>query len=82
MFAARPDLMDGMFSRSSQLEGTQPRAACRLHAVFASYIVEHPVLLPRTKSSPALLTRHASLGLKEEELPHRLPSTIFEAIAA
>lgn len=26
MFAARPDLMDGLFSRSSQLEGTQPKA--------------------------------------------------------
>lgn len=30
MFAARPDLMDGLFSRSSQLEGTQPKALAGL----------------------------------------------------
>ena len=68
MFAARPDLMDGMFSRSSQLEGTQPRALAGSIAVFASYIVEHPDSYPDEVLS-RVAHKHASLGLKEEEYP-------------
>ena len=68
MFAARPDLMDGMFSRSSQLEGTQPKALAGSIAVFASYIVREPGLLPRRGPLPRC-TSTPSLGLKEEEYP-------------
>ena len=72
MFAARPDLMDGMFSRSSQLEGTQPKALAGSIAVFASYIVQNPDSYPDEVLSRVCTTKHASLGLKEEEYPHRL----------
>ena len=80
MFAARPDLMDGMFSRSSQLEGTQPRALAGSIAVFASYIVEHPNSYPDEVLS-RVAHKHASLGLKEEEYP-TVYKYLFEAIAA
>lgn len=80
MFAARPDLMDGMFSRSSQLEGTQPRALAGSIAVFASYIVEHSDSYPDEVLS-RVAHKHASLGLKEEEYP-TVYKYLFEAIAA
>ena len=80
MFAARPDLMDGMFSRSSQLEGTQPKALAGSIAVFASYIVEHPDSYPDEVLS-RVAHKHASLGLKEEEYP-TVYKYLFEAIAA
>lgn len=80
MFAARPDLMDGMFSRSSQLEGTQPRALAGSIAVFASYIVQNPDSYPDEVLS-RVAHKHASLGLKEEEYP-TVYKYLFEAIAA
>ena len=80
MFAARPDLMDGMFSRSSQLEGTQPKALAGSIAVFASYIVQHPDSYPDEVLS-RVAHKHASLGLKEEEYP-TVYKYLFEAIAA
>ena len=80
MFAARPDLMDGMFSRSSQLEGTQPKALAGSIAVFASYIVQNPGSYPDEVLS-RVAHKHASLGLKEEEYP-TVYKYLFEAIAA
>lgn len=80
MFAARPDLMDGMFSRSSQLEGTQPRALAGSIAVFASWLVENPNSYPDEVLS-RVAHKHASLGLKEEEYP-TVYKYLFEAIAA
>ena len=80
MFAARPDLMDGMFSRSSQLEGTQPKALAGSIAVFASYIVQNPDSYPDEVLS-RVAHKHASLGLKEEEYP-TVYKYLFEAIAA
>ena len=80
MFAARPDLMDGMFSRSSQLEGTQPQALAGSIAVFASYIVQNPDSYPDEVLS-RVAHKHASLGLKEEEYP-TVYKYLFEAIAA
>ena len=80
MFAARPDLMDGLFSRSSQLEGTQPKALAGSIAVFASYIVEHPDSYPDEVLS-RVAHKHASLGLQEDEYP-TVYKYLFEAIAA
>ena len=80
MFAARPDLMDGMFSRSSQLEGTQPKALAGSIAVFASYIIQNPDSYPDEVLS-RVAHKHASLGLKEEEYP-TVYKYLFEAIAA
>ncbi|MBM7052235.1 MULTISPECIES: globin domain-containing protein [unclassified Rothia (in: high G+C Gram-positive bacteria)] len=80
MFAARPDLMDGMFSRSSQLEGTQPKALAGSIAVFASWIVANPDSYPDEVLS-RVAHKHAALGLKEEEYP-TVYKYLFEAIAA
>lgn len=80
MFAARPDLMDGMFSRSSQLEGTQPKALAGSIAVFASYILANPDKYPDEVLS-RVAHKHASLGLREEEYP-TVYKYLFEAIAA
>ena len=80
MFAARPDLMDGMFSRSSQLEGTQPRALAGSIAIFASYIIENPNKYPDEVLS-RVAHKHASLGLQEDEYP-TVYKYLFEAIAA
>lgn len=80
MFTARPDLMDGMFSRSSQLEGTQPKALAGSIAVFASYILENPNKYPDEVLS-RVAHKHAALGLREEEYP-TVYKYLFEAIAA
>ncbi len=80
MFAARPDLLDGMFSRSSQLEGTQPKALAGSIAVFASYILANPDKYPDEVLS-RVAHKHASLGLREEEYP-TVYKYLFEAIAA
>lgn len=80
MFTARPDLMDGMFSRSSQLEGTQPKALAGSIAVFASYILENPGKYPDEVLS-RVAHKHAALGLREEEYP-TVYKYLFEAIAA
>ena len=79
MFAARPDLMDGMFSRSSQLEGTQPRALAGSIAVFAQWIVQHPDSYPEEVLS-RVAHKHASLGLRPEEYP-TVYRYLFGAIA-
>lgn len=79
MFEARPDLMDGMFSRSSQLEGTQPRALAGSIAVFAQWIVEHPDSYPDEVLS-RVAHKHTSLGLQQEEYP-TVYQHLFGAIA-
>ena len=42
MFEARPDLLDGMFSRSNQKNGTQAQALAGSIAMFASWLLTHP----------------------------------------
>lgn len=80
MFAARPDLMDGMFSRSSQLEGTQPQALSNSIVIFASYIFNNPDKYPDEVLS-RVAHKHTSLGLQEDEYP-TVYKYLFEAIAA
>lgn len=80
MFAARPDLMDGMFSRSSQLEGTQPQALANSIVIFADYIFRNPDKYPDEVLS-RVAHKHASLGLPESEYP-TVYKYLFEAIAA
>lgn len=79
MFEARPDLMDGMFSRSSQREGTQPRALAGSIAMFAQWIVEHPDSYPDEVLS-RVAHKHASLGLRPDEYP-TVYEHLFGAIA-
>jgi hemoglobin-like flavoprotein len=46
MFAARPDLLDGLFNRGNQAEGTQQVALAGSVAAFATALVSHPEQLP------------------------------------
>jgi nitric oxide dioxygenase len=68
MFAAHPELHDGMFNRGNQREGSQPKALAGSVAVFAASLLTDPPQLP-----DRLLTRiahkHASLGLRPDQYP-------------
>ncbi len=46
MFAARPELLDGLFNRGNQAEGTQQVALAGSVAAFASALVKAPEQLP------------------------------------
>jgi len=63
LFAAHPELQDGLFNRGNQREGSQSKALAGSVAVFASALIADPPQLP-----DRLLTRiahkHASLGLR------------------
>ena len=79
MFDERPDLLNGMFSRSSQLEGTQPRALAGSIAVFAQWLMLHPESYPDEVLS-RVAHKHASIGLQPEEYP-TVYKHLFGAIA-
>jgi nitric oxide dioxygenase len=68
LFAARPELRDGLFNRGNQKEGSQPKALAGSLAVFASALLADPPQLPER-----LLTRvahkHASLGVRPDQYP-------------
>ena len=80
MFEARPDLLDGMFSRANQKNGTQPQALAGSIAMFASHLLNHPDSYPDEVLS-RVAHKHASLGLKPEEYP-TVHEHLFKAIAA
>ena len=48
LFTAHPELLDGIFSRSNQKNGTQQQALAGSIAVFATYLVKHPGVTPET----------------------------------
>ncbi|WIM99369.1 globin domain-containing protein [Actinoplanes oblitus] len=79
MFAAHPELRDGVFNRGNQAEGSQPKSLAGSVAVFASALVNHPERLPER-----LLTRvahkHASLGIRPEQY-RIVHENLFWAIA-
>jgi len=66
MFAEHPELLDGLFNRGNQAEGSQPKALAGSVAVFANALVKNPQQLPER-----LLTRiahkHASLGIRPDQ---------------
>lgn len=68
LFAAHPELLDGLFSRSNQKNGTQQQALAGSIAAFATHLVNNPGTLPE-----AILARiahkHTSLGIIEEQYP-------------
>ncbi|QGF24342.1 globin domain-containing protein [Raineyella fluvialis] len=80
MFGARPDLLDGMFSRSNQITGEQPKALAGSIAAFAIWLLQHPDSYPESVLS-RIAHKHASLGLKEDEYP-TVYEHLFGAIAA
>lgn len=80
MFGTRPDLLDGMFSRSNQITGNQPRALAGSIVAFATWLLQHPDSYPESVLS-RIAHKHASLGLQEDEYP-TVYQHLFGAIAA
>ncbi len=80
MFSARPDLLDGMFSRSNQITGEQPKALAGSIVAFATWLLQHPNSYPESVLS-RIAHKHASLGLQEDEYP-TVYEHLFNAIAA
>ncbi|AEE47481.1 globin domain-containing protein [Cellulomonas fimi] len=66
MFGARPDLLDGLFNRGNQAEGTQQVALAGSVAAFASALVQNPEQLPEQLLA-RVAHKHASLGLRPDQ---------------
>jgi nitric oxide dioxygenase len=66
MFTERPELLDGLFNRGNQAEGTQQRALAGSVALFADALVNHPDRLPYHLLS-RVAHKHASLGLRPDQ---------------
>ncbi|WP_271396268.1 globin domain-containing protein [Neomicrococcus lactis] len=68
MFSARPELLDGVFSRANQKNGTQQQALAGSIAAFATTLVKNPGTLPEEVLS-RIAHKHTSLGVVEEQYP-------------
>lgn len=66
MFAARPELLDGLFSRANQNNGVQQQALAGSIAAFASHLVNNPGTLPEAVLA-RIAHKHTSLGIVEEQ---------------
>ncbi|MFL6132330.1 MAG: FAD-binding oxidoreductase [Nocardioidaceae bacterium] len=66
MFGEHPELLDGLFNRGNQAEGTQQRALAGSVAMFAEALVNHPDRLPYHLLS-RVAHKHASLGLRPDQ---------------
>jgi nitric oxide dioxygenase len=80
MFAAHPELLDGLFSRANQRDSSQQQALAGSIAGFASHLVQHPDTVPETILS-RIAHKHASLGIQPEQYDI-VYKYLFEAIAA
>lgn len=79
MFAARPELLDGLFSRANQNNGEQQKALAGSIAGFASALIANPDLVPETMLS-RIAHKHTSLGITEDQY-EIVYKYLFEAIA-
>lgn len=79
MFAARPELLDGMFSRANQKNGSQQQALAGSIVAFASHLAEHPETLPESVLS-RIAHKHTSLGIQPEQY-QIVYEHLFNAIA-
>lgn len=79
LFAAHPELLDGLFSRSNQKNAKQQQALAGSIAAFATHLVNNPGTLPESVLS-RIAHKHASLGIVEEQYPI-VYKYLFEAIA-
>ncbi|MFE4194541.1 globin domain-containing protein [Paenarthrobacter sp. NPDC056912] len=80
LFAAHPELLDGLFSRANQRSGDQQRALAGSIAAFATHLVNNPGTLPE-KVLARIAHKHASLGITEEQYGV-VYEHLFAAIAA
>ncbi|MFB0834937.1 globin domain-containing protein [Arthrobacter halodurans] len=79
LFAARPELLDGTFSRANQRNGTQQQALAGSIAAFATHLLRNPGTLPEAVLS-RIAHKHASLGIREDQYPI-VYEHLFAAIA-
>jgi len=79
LFAAHPELIDGMFSRSNQANGSQQQALAGSIAAFATHLVKNPTSAPEIMLS-RIAHKHVSLDVRPEQydVVYRY---LFEAIA-
>lgn len=79
MFADHPELLDGLFNRANQANGTQRTALAGAIAAFAGMLVEHPDQRPDAMLA-RIAHKHASLGITADQ--YRIVHTyLFGAIA-
>lgn len=64
LFAAHPELLDGLFSRANQRNGEQQKALAGAIAGFASALVANPDIIPEQMLS-RIAHKHTSLGITE-----------------
>ncbi|GAA1206286.1 globin domain-containing protein [Rhodoglobus aureus] len=79
MFAAHPELFDGLFSRSNQKNGSQQQALAGSIAVFATHLVKNPDTTPEAMLS-RIAHKHVSLDIQPEQYDV-VYKYLFEAIA-
>ncbi|AUI50629.1 globin domain-containing protein [Arthrobacter crystallopoietes] len=79
LFAAHPELLDGLFSSANQRNGEQQKALAGSIAAFASALVANPDLIPETMLS-RIANKHTSLGITEDQYDI-VYKYLFEAIA-
>jgi nitric oxide dioxygenase len=79
MFAAHPELFDGLFSRSNQKDGSQQQALAGSIAAFATHLVTNPQTTPEAVLA-RIAHKHVSLDIRPEQyaVVHHY---LFEAIA-
>jgi nitric oxide dioxygenase len=66
MFVAHPDLLDGVFNRGNQAEGTQQMALAGSVVAFATSLVKSPEQVPDQLLS-RIAHKHASLGISPDQ---------------
>ena len=79
LFAAHPELFDGMFSRSNQANGSQQQALAGSIAAFATHLVKNPNSAPEIMLS-RIAHKHVSLDVRPEQYDV-VYQYLFEAIA-
>src|SRR3954454_23515094 len=79
LFEEHPELLDGLFNRGNQAEGTQQQALAGSVAIFASALVSDPDRLPEHLLS-RIAHKHASLGLRPDQY-QVVHDNLFWAIA-
>lgn len=66
LFDEHPQLMDGVFNRGNQADGSQQQALAGAVATFASALVHHPDELPE-RLLLRVAHKHASLGIRPDQ---------------
>jgi nitric oxide dioxygenase len=66
LFAAHPELLDGLFNRGNQARGEQQQALAGSVAAFASSLLATPTRVPE-KLLSRIAHKHASLGISADQ---------------